>query len=292
MSKWLILLFITLIFTTFACNSPAGNRNSTPNMTLTAAVGTIQANMTQSSFIMPTIAAPTNTIFPTSLPPTVTQPPTIAPIPCNAAAYVEDVSYPDGTQVTVGQTFTKTWRFKNVGSCAWNSSYQLFFQHGDLMGGLANLPLTNSVINPGQTVDISVNLTAPNSAGTHRGYWMMRDPNSNLFGLKSGAFWVEIQSVPMTPTPTQTRAIIPKVIGVNLTVTGSCGKFHIKADISTNAAGSVAYHWVYSNGISDPSIHSPLVFGGTCSTRDPSDRKSRTRSSSLAPRGNRPFHSE
>ena len=40
-------------------------------------------------------------------------PPTIAPAGCDKAAFVADVTVPDGTLFTAGTTFIKTWRLKN-----------------------------------------------------------------------------------------------------------------------------------------------------------------------------------
>jgi hypothetical protein len=96
-----------------------------------------------------------------------------------------DVTVPDNTVMAPGQAFTKTWRLTNVGTCAWNSSYQLVFDHGDTMGVTNTYaqPLTTGTVSPGQTVDVSVNLTAPAVPGTYTGYWRFRDPNGVYFGL-------------------------------------------------------------------------------------------------------------
>jgi hypothetical protein len=272
MSNRFRISLITLIIAALACNMPTSN-NASVGATLTAAVATSQVLISSTpSGGLPTITFPTLppvTAAPTgtSVPPTAIQPPTLTPIPCNAAAFVKDVTYPDGADVLMGQSFTKTWRFKNMGSCAWNSGYQLVFDHGEQMGGPANQSLTSGSVNPSQTVDISVNLTAPSSSGTHRGYWMLRDSSGVLFGLNTGAFWVEIKSIPptftptFTPSPTLTPAIVFQVTGVTLSVSGSCGSFHINADVTTNAAGSVTYHWIRSDGATDTAAHPSIVFG-------------------------------
>jgi hypothetical protein len=44
-------------------------------------------------------------------------------------------------------------------------------------------------VNPGETVDISVNLKAPTSAGSYRGYWQLR----NAAGVLFGQVYVEIK---------------------------------------------------------------------------------------------------
>ena len=46
---------------------------------------------------------------------------------CDAAAFVRDVTIPDGTIVEPGRDFTKTWRLKNVGTCSWTTAYALVF---------------------------------------------------------------------------------------------------------------------------------------------------------------------
>ncbi len=126
------------------------------------------------------------------------------------AAFVADVTVPDGADFTPGQTFTKTWRLRNAGSCTWTSSYALVFSHGDQLGGPAEVPLAGAVP-PGSTVDLSVNLTAPASVGSFQGFWKLRNGSGVLFGIGSGgntAFWVKID-VPATPTPSSTPTATP-----------------------------------------------------------------------------------
>jgi len=112
------------------------------------------------------------------------------------ASFVQDITVPDGTSFSPGQAFTKTWRLRNAGTCAWTSGYQLVFHQGASLGvpsGYAQ-SLTSGVVAPGQTIDISVNLIAPMTAGTYRGYWRMREPGGLFFGLTNGAsFFVDIR---------------------------------------------------------------------------------------------------
>ncbi|HEY6074680.1 MAG TPA: NBR1-Ig-like domain-containing protein, partial [Anaerolineales bacterium] len=84
--------------------------------------------------------------------------------------FVADVTIPDGTTMTPGQTFTKTWRLRNAGTCAWTTSYAIVFSNGNSMNGPTTQALAGAV-NPGQTVDISVNLTAPSAVGDYTGNW-------------------------------------------------------------------------------------------------------------------------
>ncbi|KXK11504.1 MAG: hypothetical protein UZ14_CFX002002738 [Chloroflexi bacterium OLB14] len=41
---------------------------------------------------------------------------------CYWAQFVADVTIPDGTNFAANTAFKKTWRIKNIGSCAWNSN--------------------------------------------------------------------------------------------------------------------------------------------------------------------------
>ncbi len=113
--------------------------------------------------------------------------------------FVADITVPDGTKINAGASFTKTWRLRNSGTCTWTTSYALVFADGDSMNGPVAVPLGSSVA-PGQTIDISVNLTAPSTAGTRRGYWKLRNTAGATFGIGSDAnspFWVEVEVWPL-----------------------------------------------------------------------------------------------
>ncbi len=114
---------------------------------------------------------------------------------CDWAQYVADVTVPDGTNFEAGTSFTKTWRLKNIGSCTWTTGYSLVFSSGEKMGGPDSVPLPSNVA-PGQTVDISVNLTAPSVPGAYRGFWMLKNASGAVFGIgttASKSFWVDIK---------------------------------------------------------------------------------------------------
>jgi len=172
--------------------------------TQTAESGQIQQPSSTLPPVIPTNTPvpPTSTsVPPTPVPPTATQ----IPIPCDRAGFVEDVTYPDGTDVVQGTQFVKTWRLVNKGTCTWNSSYALVFISGDAMGGPASQPLTTGTVAPGQEVDVSVTLTAPDKPKTYAGYWELRNGAGVIFGLGTGAsdtFFVKIDVIsPVTPTP-------------------------------------------------------------------------------------------
>jgi hypothetical protein len=135
----------------------------------------------------------------TAAPPTATAEPTGC---TDEATFVSDVNVPDDTNFEPGEDFTKTWRLRNSGTCSWTTDYDLIFDSGRAMAGPASQPLEGNVP-PNSTVDISVDLTAPNTEGTHRGNWMLRNADGVSFGIGANsdtAFWVQIVVGP-TPTP-------------------------------------------------------------------------------------------
>ncbi len=118
----------------------------------------------------------------------------VAAASCDWAQFIADVTIPDGTSLAPGATFTKTWRLENIGTCTWTTSYSAVFVSGDQMSAPASVNLPSSVA-PGGTVDISVNMTAPASAGHYRGNWELRNGWGGLFGVGASAnsiFWVDI----------------------------------------------------------------------------------------------------
>lgn len=149
--------------------------------------------------VLPATPAPTWTPLPTFTP----IPATPTPLPCNLAQFVSDVTIPDGTSFNPGAVFVKTWRLKNIGSCIWTTDYDLFFVNGDKMNGSTLVDLPKKV-NPGETVDVSVELTAPSTAGAYLGNWQLRTGNGQTFGIGANgtsSFWVKINVVAVTAIP-------------------------------------------------------------------------------------------
>ena len=99
---------------------------------------------------------------------------------CYGLSFISDVTIPDNTPVAAGQAFTKTWKVKNAGSCAWDAGFKFRFAGGDSMGSTAYaLPSSVAV---GAEIDISVPMAAPSVPGSYRGYWRMSTANGQFFG--------------------------------------------------------------------------------------------------------------
>jgi hypothetical protein len=197
----LVPIFLALVVSLSACNLPSNmTPTSAADVVLTSAAQTVEANQTQAAILNPPTIPPTNTagfatstltIATSSVPPT-SPPPTQS---CDLAQFVDDVTIPDGTTFKPNETFTKTWRLKNIGTCTWTASYAVVFSSGDSMSGPSTQTLTGNV-NPGQTVDISIDLKAPAADGNYRGNWKLR----NAAGVLFSQFYVDIKV--KTPTPT------------------------------------------------------------------------------------------
>lgn len=110
------------------------------------------------------------------------------------AAFISDITIPDGTIVSPNQSLEKTWQMRNTGSSIWGNGYELVFTRGNRMNGSASVPVPTT--SPGAEVDISVTLTAPNADGNHRGYWQLRNPQGTFFGPE---IWVDIEVVSSNP---------------------------------------------------------------------------------------------
>lgn len=134
----------------------------------------------------------------TPIPPTATPiPPTPTPIPCYQVKFVQDISIPDGTKIVAGNTFTKTWRIRNSGSCTWDTRFDIGFVDGTQMTSGKVWDLTKEV-KSGETVDISIDMTAPAAIGSYQANFQMINPNGVRFGTgpdSKGSFWVKIQVI-------------------------------------------------------------------------------------------------
>lgn len=128
-------------------------------------------------------------------------------IPCDRAAGGTpiDITIPDGSVLSPGEYFTKTWRLVNTGSCAWTERYAVVWFSGDDLGMMHEW-LLKARVEPGQAMDISVDMQAPDEARSYYSYWKLRNEAGQLFGLGpegESPFWVMVEVLPVnTPTPT------------------------------------------------------------------------------------------
>jgi hypothetical protein len=182
-----IVLMLGLLIT--ACGASATPSEPTPDVAAvrTSAVGTAFAQLTLTAAVFtPTLplvttntSAPEATVTATATPPVVAQVTNAEGTPidlCDKYSWdvnTVDVTYPDNSVVAPGESFTKTWLIKNIGSCSWGEGYGLVFSYGERMNGEA-VPL-EAAIAPGQEVEVSVTFKAPDLPGTYFSSWTMRN---------------------------------------------------------------------------------------------------------------------
>jgi hypothetical protein len=217
-----------------ACNLPSNAANTTATLNVTQAYQTVAARLTQAAIAsppVPTVSLPTATqaVPPTqtssSVTPSTTPSPKASSTPaakaCDQAEAGTpiDVTIQDDTEMAPGQTFTKVWRLRNSGTCTWSKDYSIAVFSGEAMSAPNTVPLPNK-IEPGQSMDISVDLVAPASAGTYQGNWKLRNTSGTWFGIGPGGsspFWVRIKVVgegtitvtPGTATPATATPVTP-----------------------------------------------------------------------------------
>jgi hypothetical protein len=274
--KHLYLFIAVLLLVVLACNMPGATtpQASDPDMQYTQAAQTVQAQLTSLAQTQAAGGAgsgssssvtPTSTF--TSIPQASTATFTMTPSPvpasptdtqiCDRAEFVTDVTVADGTVFSAGDTFTKTWRIRNTGTCSWTPSYTFRFSNGEAMSGPSSIALSGNV-NPGQTVDISVNLKAPSSPDNYTGYWKLR----NASGTDFFTVYVKIKVGGGGSGSGGSGSSPFAVIHVYYTTTtwnspGFVDCPQVNAEIVVNRAGTVEYHWVRSDG---PATSGTLTF--------------------------------
>ena len=184
----------------------------------------------------PGLSLPTDTRAPTDTPDPSTgttpgTPGTPAPADGSAsgacqdsAAMIADVTVPDNAQMSKGETFTKTWRFLNNGKCNW-SGYTIAFVAGDRMASPDTAPVPQA--EAGETVDVSVQLTAPSVDGSYTGFFELRNTSGQTLGIGiENTFWVKILIGNAAPAPVAAPTIavtpISGVPTVKVTGPASC----------------------------------------------------------------------
>jgi hypothetical protein len=250
-----LVLLIFLLLT--GCNLPRPNAATPTDSGVwagTAAAQTVQA--------LSTLLAPSATVQPVSTtPPAQIASPTLAPptvtatsaLPCDRADFVDDVTIPDGTKLAPGESFVKTWRLRNSGSCTWTTSYRVVFESGNALGAPASFNLPAEVP-PGATTDISIQMKAPDAPKDYESNWKLQNASGTIFGTGSTGtkpFWARITVI--SPTATMFAVTRVTISADNASYSGSCPHtFNLSAEITSTREGTVTYYWERSDGTKTP----------------------------------------
>jgi hypothetical protein len=185
------------IFQTQTAAAPTATNTSSPTVTVTAgpsstplALPSPFASATQ-GIIFFASATPTGTFY------TATPNPSTLSYGCNNMLLVQSFTEPAGP-FKPGQEFTQKWQVANTGTCDWLYLYHLAHVSGDRLGG--NGGRLSNKIEPGKWTTLSVDLEAPNSAGTYTANWRFAHADGTYFG---SVLPVSIK-VEKNPDPTKT----------------------------------------------------------------------------------------
>jgi hypothetical protein len=208
MKSKLPITLLAIVLLISAC-APATPIEPTPdvNAIRTSAANTVVAEFTlTAAAFTPTSAPPTET--PTPELPTETPTITFATDPTQAALGTPaalcdnysfdlttlDVTVPDGTPMTPGQEFVKTWKIRNTGICTWDTGYKAIFSYSsppNQQMGAQPVPLA-ALVAPGEEIEVSVQFKAPATPGEYTGYWQMVNSKGIPFGTKDFILIVKI----------------------------------------------------------------------------------------------------
>jgi len=217
-----LILFIAIltVCSLVSCSLPVG-QSGTATLSVDNVYSTVSANLTAevhpTSDNRVTATSPSLTITPTHAARTATPKaivlltqtprPSGTALPCDqaSAGHPIDITIPDDTEMKPGESFSKTWRLVNSGTCVWNDSYAVVWFSGEDIG-VTREQFFITQVNPGQTIDVTVDMIAPEVAGSYQSNWKLRNQAGNLFGIGPNGgspFWAKITvAEESTPTPT------------------------------------------------------------------------------------------
>jgi len=122
--------------------------------------------------------------------------PALTPLPTrqanclNQLEFLDDLTFPDGTEVNPGEMITKRWLIKNSGSCNWNSSYSVQLISGLVLGAEKVQGLYPA--RQGTEAVLEIIFSAPDNPGRYNSWWQAYDPDGNRFG---DPFYIEISVI-------------------------------------------------------------------------------------------------
>ena len=214
----------------YAIAVPKGSSLAAP---LNQALIALQSDGTFADLVRQYLQTNANHVIPDPEPTATPVPAAATPVPApcvTSMAFVADLNLDDRNMtappiMVPGQDFSKGWRILNNGTCDWGADVALVYVRGNRveagMGGTA-VPVGRP-LKAGETVDLTVNLRAPQVYGVFQGFWQMRDALGQYFGE---VVWVGIQvpdpAPPPPPPPPATSANPNLRVDSNYINAGQC----------------------------------------------------------------------
>jgi len=122
------------------------------------------------------------------------------------ARFVQDVTIPEGTELAPGQTALKTWRMRNSGTVKWNSGGgDILMLHvgGDKLTAKSITRVASEAPAPGEELDVTVELVAPEKAGRYVGYFRLAEEGVGKHARFGQRVWASILVPPPKPASSQ-----------------------------------------------------------------------------------------
>jgi hypothetical protein len=116
----------------------------------------------------------------------------------NDLTFLEDITYPDNTEVPPGALVEKIWLVQNSGTCNWDSYYRVRFVEGAVMQ--AGMEQALFPARSGGEARIEITFIAPDQTGINYSTWQAYTPDGEPFGDQ---FYIQIVVNPdLVPTET------------------------------------------------------------------------------------------
>lgn len=202
---WIVLLAAALVLA--AC-APAATPTVDPAEIRTQVAGTVQAGLTQTAAAKPT-STPTNTPEPTLTPTLTTPTSNVTGTPAATATSTIAVA-PDMAQIIAvsesktyapGESFSVTWTVKNTGNNTWTANYQVRCYTTAYCFNGQSITFGREV-KPGETIDLTLTLKAPSSAGEQNTLWVLTNANGVNYRSLNYSFKVSGSAITETTAPT------------------------------------------------------------------------------------------
>jgi hypothetical protein len=164
---------------------------------------------------------------------------------------------PDGTFYWPGESFTKTWTIRNAGDFEWTKDFTLDFVNGSRMSGASSTKLGRTV-NPGETITLSVALTAPDDPGDYTARWQV----STEKGVEIG--WISVKITVGAPQAGPGFLTVDASFPfANTAVNLACpGTVNVTANITTNTAATLSCTWINSSQANGGQVTQLVTFAG------------------------------
>ncbi len=123
-----------------------------------------------------------------------------------------------------------------------------------------SITLPNAVA-PGETIDLSIDFSAPAAAGSYKGFWLLEDKTGKQFGLgpsSNGEIWLEVQVV-VGPTRTPEPLLEPTQTSQPTVVTIPSNASPLEMPVYDFVTEICSAQWFTNNGAQPCPVYSDEV---------------------------------